>query len=279
MNKAKALFAIGMVAVVAGSSATAWYLNEKGIIGESASEEYVEEFFDEDIDDNNKNDKNNKNDSLKDNKDKDETTTQSEKMSETAKDSETEKNEQKPADETTKADKDKPVADEKVDNDKINDFLTNFAAVSFAEQGGAFTGKSFSGYELVRFAYSHIMRTEKSAVKTIEKDDYVKYYNVVSYKKVNEVLGRFFDVSVSPENVKSQYSEAFFDYEDGKFITPATDGMAYINYVVADSVRKDDNTYYVQFTVFSGDAAYADGEAKIIEENGGMKLAYYKIYA
>ena len=243
MNKAKAIFAAGMIIVVAGSSAALWYLNDKGIIGnESTTTAYVEE--NENYDDAEKNDaqpENDKNDS------------QNQPQTE-------------------------PDEKTQVPESEINEFLSTFSKVYFTEQGASFDINNCSDYDLILFAFSHIRSTDKSLITLEQRDDSIMYYNGISAEKVNEVLNEYFGISVAQESVYTENSYAFFSYSDGYFYTPAADGLAYKNNTVVNSVECENDQMTVKFTVYSGDAFYADGEAKIQLENDEMKLVYYTVY-
>lgn len=249
MNKAKAIFAAGMIVVVAGASAALWYLNDSGIIGNDSTTNHVEDYENDD----NENDVVNKNDAQQD-----DNNNEQEKTTEKTDVNENEKTE--------------------VDESEINDFLSVFSKVYFAEQGKAFDINKCSDYELILFAYSHIRSTDSSLITLEQREDNIKYYNRVSVDEINEVLDKYFDTSVPAESVFTENDYAFFDYDDGYFYTPATDGLAYINTATADSVEQDEDYITVKFTVMSDDDVYADGEAEIQMKNEEMKLVYYRIY-
>lgn len=243
MKKAKAIFAAGMIIVVAGASAALWYLNDKGIIGNESTTVYTEET------ENYADDVAGKNDNQQDN-DNNETEQQTQ------------------------------LSDEKTDiaESEINDFLTTFAKVYFAEKGTAFDINKRNDYELILFAFSHIRCTDKSLITLEQRDDDIMYYNRISAEKVNEVLKKYFDTSVASESVYTENSYAFFSYSDGYFYTPAADGIAYKNNAVSNSVEYENDQITVNFTVYSGDEFYSDGEAKIQIENGEMKLVFYAVH-
>ncbi len=240
MNKAKAIFAAGMIIVVAGASTALWYLNDKGIIGTENTTAYVQE-------------------------------------NENYDNAEQKNNVQQENDENENQQQMQTEADEKeqIDESEINKFLSTFSKVYFAEQGTAFDINKYSDYDLILFAFSYIRSTEKSLITLEKRNDGIMYYNGISAEKVNEVLNKYFGVSVAAESVYTENDYAFFSYSDGYFYTPAADGLAYKNYVVADSVEYENDLITVEFTIYSGDDVYADGEAKIDVENSEMKLAYY----
>lgn len=283
MNKAKALFAAGMMVVVAGASTTAWYLNDKGIIGVDQPEQYYEEYEqndkennDEEYNEKENNDKREDVDNYNENEDPDKIDDANADNNENVTELNRTEDDNNPAE---KEPDNKTDNSSSVSNEDINEFLSNFSKVFFAEQGNHFSGNGFPDYELIRFAYSHLMRTERSSVELKQENDDIKYYNVFSYNKINNILDKFFGLSVPPASVYTGNSNAFFKYSDGYFYTPATDGIAYNNNVIVDSVKSDDEHLLVQFTVYSSGTPYADGEAKIAINNKEMKLEYYKIYS
>lgn len=258
MNKAKAIFAAGIIVVVASASVAMWHLNERGLIGNNGTTTYVDEHENENVEKDNaqKNENQQKND-------------------------DTQKNEYRQDNDNTETE---PETDKNVDNitdvqeSEINDFLTVFSKVYFAEHGKAFDIKKCSDYDFILFAFSHIRRTDKSLITIEQRDDSIMYYNGVPFEKVNEVLEKYFDVSVGAESVYTENSYAFFSYSDGYFYTPATDGLSYKNTAVVNSVENEDDYIIAKFSVFSGEKHYADAEAKIQMKNGEMKLTYYAIY-
>lgn len=246
MNKAKGIFAAGIIVIVAAASVALWHLNDRGIIGNDNTTIYVDE--DEDI--GNNNDQNNE-DKQNDVNEEQEQKTENTEMN----------------------------ADNKTDvsESEINDFLTTFSKVYFAEQGKAFDINKYSDYDLIRFAFSHIRCTDKSLITLEQRDDSIVYYNGISVEKVNEVLNKYFDVSVPAQSVYTENSYAFFSYSDGYFYTPATDGLSYINTAAVVSVDTEDDYIIAQFVVYSGEDYYANGEAKIQLKNGEMKLVFYDV--
>lgn len=241
MNKAKAIFAAGIIIIVAGASTVLWFLNDSGIIGNDSTTAYTEEAENQD------NDNAVENDNQKEDDESEQQTQLSNKKTEIA-------------------------------ESEINEFLTTFSKVYFYEKGTAFDISKYSDYDLILFAFSHIRCTEKSLITLVQRDDSIMYYNGISAEKVNEVLMKYFDTSVSEESVYTENSYAFFSYSDGYFYTPAADGLSYKNKAVADLVEYDDDQMTVKFTVYSDEEIYADGEAKIQIKNGEMKLVYYSVY-
>ena len=246
MNKAKAIFSGAMVLAVAGASATCWYLNDQGIIGnpqETTTAAYVE------YENDNKND--NYNNSFDEKNDQ----------------------EQNEVPEITTVSVDNNVD---VSEDAVNDFLTVFSKVYFSENK-KYTPDSRSTYEMIRFAYSHIKRIDDSAVIIRQIDDDIGYYSCVSFDKVNEVLEKYLGVTVPAESVYTENDYAFFKYTDGEFQSPAADGLPFINYSVADSIDVDEDIINVTFTVYSEDICYAKGEAEIKITDNGLNLIYYRL--
>lgn len=243
MNKAKALFSGAMVFVIAGASGAMWYLNENGVIGKdnvTQPDAYIE--YEDAYDSNEENDfgyDNNR-----------------EEVKETT---------------TVAAEDEKQLTDE-----EINDFLSVFTMVYFSEKD-SYTPQGRSTYELIRFAYSHIKRTDSSLIETRQEDDSIGYYNRVSAKEINKVLNEYLNVSVSAESVYTENDFAFFRYEDGYFLTPAADGLPFVNRAVCDSAEYNDGTVSVEFSVYSGDDVYARGEAEISMTEGRPVLIFYDV--
>lgn len=240
MNKAKAIFSGAMVLVIAGASGACWYLNEKGLIGKDSvtqPDSYIE--AEDEYNDGVQYD------SYDDNKDeKNETTTVN--------------------------------ADDKISEEEINDFLSVFTKVYFSEKD-EYTPGSRSTYELIRFAYSHIKRTDSSLVETRREDDSIGYYNCVSAEEINDVLSEYLDVTVPPESVYTENDYAFFRYSDGYFMTPAADGLPFVNAAVCDRIEQSEDIIRVAFTVNSGEDAYAVGNAEIKMTDKGLILVYYNL--
>ena len=240
MNKAKAIFSGAMVLVIAGTSGACWYLNEKGLIGKDSvtqPDSYIE--AEDEYKDSVQN--NNYNDN---NDEKNETTTVN--------------------------------ADEKISEDEINDFLSVFTRGYFSEKD-EYTPGSRSTYELIRFAYSHIKRTDSSLIETRREDDSIGYYNCVPAEEINAVLSEYLDVTVPPESVYTENDYAFFRYSDGYFMTPAADGLPFVNTADCDSIEQSGDSISVTFTVSSGDGVYAHGEAEIKMADDRLILVYYSL--
>ena len=242
MNKAKAIFAAGIMVIVASSSAALWYLNDNGLIGNEITTAYVGENEDH-------------NDDIQENDVQKE-------------DNENEIHSQTP---------DNPEENVEVDESEINEFLSTFAKVYFAENMTAFDIDKCSDYDLILFAFTHIRCTEKSLITLVQRDDNIKYYNGIAADKVNEVLDKYFGVSVADESVYTENSYAFFSYSDGYFYTPAADGLPYKNNAVVNSVEYSDDMIIAKFTIYSDGEFYADAEAKLRMENDELKMIYYSV--
>lgn len=243
MNKAKALFAAGIIVVVAAASASLYYLNESGKIGkepQSDADSPAYEEYDDSYD--------NKNPQSEDKTTQAQTTTENN-------------------DENSQS----------VEKDEINEFLSVFSNVYFAEQKGSFDADGCTDYELVLFAYLHIRNTDKASVVSEKRDDSIVYYSGVPFDKVNDVLDKYFGLSVSAESVYNENDYEFFRYENGYFYTPSADGLGYTNTCVADSVAYSGDNIIVQFTVYASEDKYATGEARIKLTDNGMKLDLYRI--
>ena len=241
MNKAKAIFSGMMVLLIAGASGAMWYLNEKGIIGNDSAAQ-PDSYVEQEVNDPQyvkPDNGNNKNDGEK------ETTTL-------------------------------PGTDNESDKAEINEFLTVFAKLYFSESS-EYTPGSRSTYELIRFAYSHIKRTDSSLIETRKEDDSIGYYNCVSAEKVNEVLREYLDVTVPAESVYTANDYAFFKYSGGYFMAPAADGLPFVNEAVCDTVEWDGDLATVRFAILSDGEVYADGEAQVKKTDDGLVLVYYNI--
>jgi len=245
MKKAKALFAAGVIVIVAGLSAAMWYLNDSGVLhNDNTTEAYVDE---------NQNDDNGK---IEDNNS-----------------SEDENAEEETEVQQTTADTEKDVSEA-----EINEFLSAFANVYFAEQGSGFDIRKCSDYDLIQFAYLYIRNTDRESVILEQRDDSIVYYYGVPYDSVENVVEKYFGVQIPEESVYTENDYAFFSYSNGYFYTPAADGLAYENTAVADSVEYRNDYAIVHFSVYSGDEEYAEGEAKIQLSNNNMNLISYHIY-
>ncbi len=242
MNKAKAIFSGAMVLVIAGASAACWYLNEQGIIGKDSvtqPDAYVEQ------EDNNYG------------------------GGEKQEKPDNDKSEEKET--TTAADNGHEIS-----ADEINNFLSVFTKVYFSEKN-EYTPASRSTYELIRFAYSHIKRTDPSLIETRREDDAIGYYNCVPAEELNNILSEYLDVTVPAESVYTENEYGFFKYADGYFLTPAADGLPFVNVAVCDSIEKSGDTYTVTFAVMGDYDVYARGEAELKETDGRLVLVYYNL--
>ena len=242
MNKAKAIFSGAMILAVAGASAACWYLNDNGLLGKDSvtNPDTVIEYED------NYNYEE-KNDYQIDDKENERETT--------------------------------AVAEEdnaEIGTDEINDFLSVFTKVYFSENT-EYTPGSRSTYELIRFAYSHIKRTASSVIETRRQDDEIGYYNCVSAEEINKVLNEYLDVSVPPESVYTENEYGFFRYADGYFLTPAADGLPFINTAVCDSIEKSGNTYNVTFSAMGEYDVYGKGNAILEQRDSRLILVYYSL--
>lgn len=246
MNKAKAAFSGLMILAVAGASATCWYLNDKGYMGEpetTTTQAYVEY-------DNDNNNQYNGND-----------------------DSDADNNEGGDEEKSTTGAKTEEID---ISSDAVNDFLSVFSKVYFSEKE-KYTSQSKNTYEMIRFAYSHLKRTDDSAVEIRQVDDSIGYYSCVSADDVNKVLEKYLGVTVPAESVFTENDYAFFKYSDGYYMTPAADGLPFLNKCVSDSIDVEEDIIKVRFTVYSGDDIYATGEAEIKITDDGMNLVFYKV--
>lgn len=253
MNKAKAIFAAGVIVVVSGASAGMWYLNEKGYFGEEQTSAIYEDYEE--------NDGQYDNDDIPEN------------------DAVYNENEDDGSEDKVTEDAQENVAsDEKSDytEEDYGEFLSVFTKAYFYENGREYRADSYSDYELIRFAWAHINRTDNEALILEEKDDSIRYYYKVSREKVNAVLEKYLGTTVPAESVYTENDNAFFKFEDSYFYAPAADGLPYINTAEVETVSYEDGVATVTFTVYSADEKYARGEARILTDDG-MKLEYYKI--
>lgn len=277
MKKAKALFAAAVIIIVAGASAAVWYMNEKGYIGKNSnqiSSEAFENSTDYSADTDIKSDDAERTDKVPTNKtDENITAKPNENYTE---------NKQKDNRDTPN-----------INESDINEFLSVFSRVYFAENKD-YSCDKYSDYEVIRFAYSHIFRTERSSVITRQTDDNIGSYFGVPYDKVNEVLEEYLGITADREGVYTEKPYEFFNYDNGYFYTPAAEGLGFQNLAIADSVRKkdeSDNLYEVSFTVYSSSVncdmsseeakekgeKYAAGKAEIEITDGNYILKSYAI--
>ncbi|MBO5935221.1 MAG: hypothetical protein J6Q94_06995 [Clostridia bacterium] len=247
MKKAKALFAAGIIVIVAGMSAALWYLNDSGKLhNDDITEKYVDEYADADngvADADDSADKTDKKDEV-----------QSEDPQTTA------------------------VSSGKIGETEINDFLSAFASVYFSENGKGFDIKKCSDYELIQFAYLHIRNTDKDFVILEQRNDSIGYYHCVPYDSVEKVVKKYFGVQIPKESAYTEKDYAFFSYSNDYFYTPAADGLGYGNTAVADSVEYRGDSAVVRFSVYSGAEKHAEGEAEIRIDADNMNLVSYRIY-
>lgn len=275
IKKVRAAAAGIAVALVAGASATLWFLNDNGVIGREdgsaenvaasdyndylgAQDGYPDEngerdnaaFGGEDKDENNKTD---------------ETTTGN--------------NNESP----------KENNGEKENYTDINEFLSVFSGAYFSENLPYSRG-NINTYELIRFAYAHF-RAQGGAIVTKQDKDSGMWYGGIAYDDVNDILGKYLGVSVSRESVYTQNGNMFFKYEDGCFYTPAADGVGYSNIAVASTVKESNGKKVIEFTVYSFGAdtamsadeaaesgeVYAYGTAVISEGENGYILEEYAV--
>lgn len=265
MNKAKAIFTVAIVAVVAGASVILLHLNKNGTIGkENGDDDNILTTVATTLGSEN-NDKDDENETLTSN---DENS-----------DSVDENNGQNSANSDSASTK------------SINDFLSEFSKVYFSENK-AYSSDKADAYELIRFAYTYTMNNNQSRVTTEYIDDDIGYYNKISEKDVNDVIGRFFGKTVKSESVYTEKTYGFFKYENGYFYTPAADGVNYRNVCITDTFSQSGNVITVEFSVYSSGVTtdmtsqqarrasndrYASGVAKINVENGKYTLKSYKI--
>ena len=277
MRKAKAFFAAVVIIIVAGASAAVWYMNEKGYIGKNSnqiSSEAFENSIDYSADTDIKSDDAERTDKVPANK-TDENITAKPNENYT-------KN-------TQKDNRDTP----NINESDINEFLSVFSRVYFAENKD-YSCDKYSDYEVIRFAYSHIFRTERSSVITRQTDDNIGSYFGVPYDKVNEVLEEYLGITADREGVYTEKPYEFFNYDNGYFYTPAAEGLGFQNLAIADSIRKkdeSDNLYEISFTVYSSSVncdmsseeakekgeKYAAGKAEIEITDGNYILKSYAI--
>ena len=249
MKKAKALFAAGIIVIVTGMSAAMWYLNDSGKLhndNNDVTEMYADEYeiADEVIDD----------------------------ADDSAEESDEKEESQSEAPETT------AVSAGEIGEAEINEFLSDFAGVYFAENGKGFDIKKCSDYELIQFAYLHIRNTDKDSVILEQRDDSIGYYHGVPYDSVEKIVGKYFGKQISKEGAYTEKDYAFFSYSDGYFYTPAADGLGYGNTAVAESVEYRGDNAVVRFSVYSGTEKYAEGEAEISINDNNLNLVSYRIY-
>ena len=60
-------------------------------------------------------------------------------------------------------------------------------------------------------------------------------------------------------------------------MTPAADGLPFVNTADCDSIEQSGDSISVTFTVSSGDGVYAHGEAEIKMADDRLILVYYSL--
>ena len=114
---------------------------------------------------------------------------------------------QAPAEETT-------TAAPAVSEDEINNFLTTFSNVYFAEGSGSFDSKNAKPYELLLFAFLHTKNTDRAAIMSKNEDDAIGSYMGISIEKANEVLDSYLGLVVDAESVYTENNYKFFRYKN-----------------------------------------------------------------
>lgn len=253
MNKAKAVFAAGVIVVVAAASGALWYLNENGKLGNDADEientsAYVQEEDDYQPDDR-------------------------------YDDYDDEQGEDSADDETTTSASDKETPDYDVNKkDDVDEMLSSCAKFYFAQDKGVFDKNNYDEYDLMRFAFMYVKTNSRDVVVEMNRNDSVGCYMGVPYGSVNIVVEELFGITMERESIYTENDYEFFLYEDGYFYTPAADGVGFTNTCVIDSFDINGDMWTVQFTIYDGNAKYATGEAKVRDTETGMKVEYYRVY-
>lgn len=263
------------VALVAGASATLWFLNDNGVIGrEDGSAENVAA--------SDYNDYLGAQDGYPD---------ENAERDNAAFDGEDKENDNKTDETTTENSNESPRENdgERENYTDINEFLSVFCGAYFSENQPYSRG-NINTYELIRFAYAHF-RAQGGEIVTKQDADSGMWYGGIAYDDVNGILDKYLGVSVSRESVYTQSDNMFFKYEDGYFYTPAADGVGYSNIAVASSVKDANGKKIVEFTVYSSGAdvsmtsdeaaekgeVYASGAAVISKGAGGYVLDEYTL--
>lgn len=274
MNKAKALFTVGVIVIVAGASALCWYLNDKGLLTPDENVSDVQDSYEayDDGDNDNKSDDAHVRDPAVENEEpqQKETTTES----------------------AEKEQADKENADEKIDDlTALNEFLSTFSSLYFSENS-SFSSDSPNEYELLKFAYLYAVVFDSGKGTVTEYfDDEIGAYNGISADNAEKIIDKFFGVSISRKDVYTENTYSFFKYDNGYFYTPAADGVGYENLVIVDSAVINGNAVSVSFTVYSKGVdssmssaqakkkgtSYAEGKAEIVITDGEYKLVYYSL--
>lgn len=179
MKKAKALFAVAMILIVAGGSGGLWLLNEKGIIGGNKAEITTEAEV-------------NAQDNNEDNED--------DNNQPTAASSE---------ESTTKNNED--ISEEELA--LIDDFLTSFSKVYFCSSG-EFDGSN--EYDMVNFAFMHLKSNHTVGVENRD-NEYYHYFSYSEVNRIcNEFFGKDAPKkSVKTDNANEFYNyenDCFYTY-------------------------------------------------------------------
>lgn len=272
MNKAKALFTVGVIVVVAGASALCWYLNDKGLLSPDEKTSDIQDSYAVDDDNYHEDGNAEENDFIVEEEPQNQNETTTEK---TENKQENEKNAQEEIDDLT----------------DLNEFLSTFSRLYFSENG-SFSSDAPNEYELLKFAYLYAVVFDSGEGTVTEYfDDEIGAYNGISAYDAEYIINKFFGIKISRKDVYTESTYSFFKYDNGYFYTPAADGVGYENLVVVDSAVKNGDTVSASFTVYSEGVdcsmssaqakkkgiSYADGKTEIIIENGEYKLVYYSI--
>lgn len=274
MNKAKALFATGIIVIVAGVSAVCLYLNNSGKLSFGKDGDAVDNseiVQDEDYGDNAEN-----NGSHSENGDNDSADGYTE----------ADGNNIKTEDEA-------PEDGDKVDITAVNEFLSTFSRLYFCENS-EYSEDDPDMYELLKFAYLYAETSENGECTQTEFfNDDIGFYNGIKAEDAKRIIEKFFGISIEYESVYTEQDYQFFMYRDGYFYTPAADGVGYVDLSVTDSAVKSGDTISVVFTVYSdgvtcdmtsGQAkengtVHASGKAEIRITSDGYKLIDYSVKA
>lgn len=270
MKKAKALFAAGIIVIVAGASALCLYLNDNGKLSFGNENAVTEEnaavpdadydyVIEDDVPENNVGEDN--------------------AVSQTTTEVNVDDEENIPED------------TEKVDTVAINEFLSIFSRLYFCNND-KHSENNPDKYEMLKFAYLYAEVFENGAgIRTEIFDDDIGIYNGISEEDAKRITEKFFGMSLKSESVHTENDYQFFMYSDGYFYTPAADGLGYVNLSVVDSAVKNGDTITVAFTVYSNGVrcdmtseqakkkgtVYASGKAEIQLENDNYRLISYSV--
>lgn len=270
MKKAKALFAAGIIVIVAGASALCLYLNDNGKLSFCNENAVTEE----------------------------NAVAPDAEYDYVLEDDEPEKNvaEENVTNQTTTEvsadDKEETPEDaEKVDTVAINEFLSTFSRLYFCNND-KHSEKNPDKYEMLKFAYLYAEVFENGAgIRTEIFDDDIGIYNGIGEEDVKRITEKFFGMSLKSESVHTENDYQFFMYSDGYFYTPAADGVGYVNLSVADFAVKNGDTITVSFTVYSDGVScdmtseqakkkgtvYASGKAEIQVKDDNYRLISYSV--